>query len=480
MELTGSGGFEPRAGAEFALRRLVESDLIAVVIATMEGITEANGAFLRLVGYREADLAAGGLDWQAMTPPEWAPADQAALAALQATGSCAPFRKEYWRKDGSRVPVEIGAVVLSWEPLQWACFIRDVSAEQRAEAAARQAAELAALAAALGQAATVTEVAQVLRPHLRQAVGANMATIIEAVPRRGVLRFVDLQGMPTEVARQWTEFDARLDSPAGRAWRGANPVFFGDPKTLDTEFSHLAAARTDAGIGSCLAAPLITGGKVTGVLAVTWTEPRQLSPAEQQFLAAVAGYAAQALERARPYEAEYTVAHQLQRSLLPQVPAALPGVSIGTGYRPAEPGYDVGGDWYDVFELPGGKVACAAGDVVGHDLHAAVAMSRLQLLLRHAASSGADPAAVLAALDAACPAITGTDFATIAYAQYDPAAQTLTYACAGHPPPLLADGTTVTYLDGGRSGPVGFGGPRSHVSVNVPDGSVLGGASFSA
>src|SRR5512135_2008182 len=108
-------------GPEAALRRLAESDLIAVVTATMEGITEANGAFLRLVGYSEADLAAGALDWQAMTPPEWAPAGQAALAELLATGSCTPFRKEYWRKDGSRVPVEVGAVVLGWEPLRWAC-----------------------------------------------------------------------------------------------------------------------------------------------------------------------------------------------------------------------------------------------------------------------------------------------------------------------------------------------------------------------
>jgi serine phosphatase RsbU (regulator of sigma subunit) len=279
--------------------------------------------------------------------------------------------------------------------------------------------------------------------------------------------------MPEEMARQWTEFDARLDSPAVRAWHGGKPVFFGDPEALDAQFPHLAAARTDAGIGSCLAAPLIAAGKVTGVLAVTWTEPRQLSPAQQQFLAAVAGYAAQALERARLFEAEYTVAHELQRSLLPQVPAALPGVSIGTGYRPAEPGYDVGGDWYDVFELADGKIGCAAGDVVGHDLQAAVAMGRLQLLLRHAASSGGDPASVLSELDAACPAITGTDFVTIAYAEYDPASQTLTYACAGHPPPLLADGRTVSYLDDGRSGPVGLGGPRSQASVRVPRGSIL-------
>jgi PAS domain S-box-containing protein len=460
------------AGAGDALRRLAESGLIAVVAATRDKITEANGAFLRLVGYSRADLA-GGLDWQAITPPEWAAADQVALAELEATGSCVPFRKEYWHKDGSRVPVEISAVELAREPLRWACFIRDVSAEQRAEAVAQRVAELAALTAALAQAATVAEVARALTAHLRQAVDANLATIIEAVPRRAVLRFVDLQGVPEELYREWGEFDASLDSPAVRAWRGGEPVFFGDPEALDAEFPHLAAIRADTGTGSCLAAPLITAGKVTGVLAVTWAEPRQHGPVQQQFLAAVAGYAAQALERARLYDAEYTVAHQLQRSLLPQLPGALPGVSIGTAYRPAEQGHDVGGDWYDAFELPGGKIGCAAGDVVGHDMHAAIAMGRLQLLLRHAAFSGADPAGVLAALDAACPALTGTDFATIAYAEYDPAAQTLTYACAGHPPPLLANGTTVTYLDGGRSAVAGMGGPWSQATLKVPHGSML-------
>lgn len=78
-------------------------------------------------------------------------------------------------------------------------------------------------------------------------------------------------------------------------------------------------------------------------------------------------------------------------------------MGIGTRYRPAQRGHEVGGDWYDVFELPDGKIGCAAGDVAGHDLAAAVAMGRLQLLLRYTARSGAQPAAVLAALDQACP-----------------------------------------------------------------------------
>jgi PAS domain S-box-containing protein len=278
--------------ADAALRRLAEYGPIAVVTATREKITRANGAFLRLVGYSETDLAAGRIDWRAMTPPEWTAADQAALAELEKAGSCGPFRKEYWHKDGHRVPVETGAVLLSGDPFECVCCIRDASSEREAEQVAQRAAELAALAAALAQAARVTEVAQALAVPLRRAVSASLATLIEADQAREVLRFADLPGVPEEVARQWAEFDASVDSPAARAWHAREPVFFGDPDALDREFPHLAGVRAAAGTGSCLAVPLITGGEVTGVLAVTWPGPRQLSGGEDSFLATVAGYAA--------------------------------------------------------------------------------------------------------------------------------------------------------------------------------------------
>jgi PAS domain S-box-containing protein len=297
----GDGG--SAADADVVLR-LAESGLIAVVTATREQMIWANSAFLRLVGYSEADLAAGRLDWRAMTPPEWVAADQAALTELEGTGRCRPFRKEYWHKDGHRVPVEFGAVVVSRNPLECVCLIRDALSEQQAERAAQWAAELAALAAALAPTATVTEVTQALAVSLRRAVDASLATLIEADPARGMLRFADLDGVPREVARQWTEFDASLDSPAARARKAHEPVFFGNPDALDREFPQLAGARAASDTGSCLAVPLISGGQVTRVLAVTWPWPRQLSAGEEAFLATVAGYAAQALERARLFEAE--------------------------------------------------------------------------------------------------------------------------------------------------------------------------------
>ena len=474
-ELAGSGGLKPEAGPEAALRRLAESDLIAVVTATMEGITEANGAFLRLVGYSEADLAAGALDWQAMTPPEWVPVGQAALAELLATGSCTPFRKEYWRKDGSRVPVEVGAVVLGWEPLHWACFIRDASAEQQAKEAAQQAAELAALAAELSQAVTVADVAQALAGWLRRAVGAKLAILVEADPRRPVLRYVNLHDVPDEVTRQWTELDATLDSPAVRAWRSGKPVFFADPQTIDAQFPHLAAARIAAGTGSCLAEPLITGGKVTGVLTATWPEPRQLSPAQQQFLATVAGYAAQALRWVRRFEAEHAVAHQLQQAMLRPVGNADARVEVNAVYRPATTDLEVGGDWYDVLTVTGECMALIVGDVVGHGIRAASAMGQLRSALRGLVLAGLQPAAALEALDKFASAVPDAQFSTCLVAFLDARHESLTVSVAGHMPPLIIDARgKPSFFEDAQDPPLGFAdAARKTASLEFPVGSTI-------
>lgn len=146
---------------------------------------------------------------------------------------------------------------------------------KQAEEATQQAAELAALAAELSQAVTMADVAQALAGRLRQALGAKLAVLVEAVPGRSALRYVNLHDVPEELARQWPELDATDDSPAVRAWRTGKPVFFADPDVMDAELPHLAVTRAAAGTGACLATPLITGGKVTGVLTVTWPEPQQ-------------------------------------------------------------------------------------------------------------------------------------------------------------------------------------------------------------
>jgi PAS domain S-box-containing protein len=100
-----------RSDARF--RKLVQSSLIGVMVARLDGsILEANDAFLSIIGYSRADLEAGRVRWDALTPPEHRPADERAIQQLGATGTCQPWEKEYIHKDGHRVPVLVGVTML--------------------------------------------------------------------------------------------------------------------------------------------------------------------------------------------------------------------------------------------------------------------------------------------------------------------------------------------------------------------------------
>ena len=128
--------------SEARFRRLADSGMIGIKVGDGEGrIVAANDAFLALVGYSREDLAAGRLNWAAMTPPEYAAQDARAVEQLQATGACTPFEKEYVRKDGSRVPILIGGAALEEEEgvaHTSIFFVLDLSEQKRAEEALRE------------------------------------------------------------------------------------------------------------------------------------------------------------------------------------------------------------------------------------------------------------------------------------------------------------------------------------------------------
>jgi len=127
-------------------RRLVDSNAQGVIFWNMQGqITEANDAFLKLMGYTRAELEAGPIDWFALTPPEWAERDQHALKELATSGVCMPFEKEYLRKDGSRVTVLIGAATFADNPQEGVCFVLDLTERKQIEAQFRQAQKMEAI-----------------------------------------------------------------------------------------------------------------------------------------------------------------------------------------------------------------------------------------------------------------------------------------------------------------------------------------------
>jgi PAS domain S-box-containing protein len=119
---------------EGRIRRLIDSDVQGVMFWNSKGeITAGNDAFLRIVGYTREDLEAGRVGWAAMTPPEYAHLDRRSLEELAATGICMPFEKEYLRKDGSRVPILLGAAIFEDSPDEGVCFVHDITERKRVE-----------------------------------------------------------------------------------------------------------------------------------------------------------------------------------------------------------------------------------------------------------------------------------------------------------------------------------------------------------
>jgi PAS domain S-box-containing protein len=124
---------------EARIRRLVDSNIIGIVIGDVQGrIIEANQAFLDIVGYAREDLVSGRLRWTELTPAEWRDADDQALAQLKAAGTVQPREKEYFRKDGSRVPVLVGATTFGDRQDQGVAFVLDLTERKRADYLTRQ------------------------------------------------------------------------------------------------------------------------------------------------------------------------------------------------------------------------------------------------------------------------------------------------------------------------------------------------------
>jgi PAS domain S-box-containing protein len=124
---------------EARIRRLVDSNIIGIVIWNFDGrIVDANDAFLRIVGYGREDLKAGRLSWMELTPPEWSDRTDRALLELRVDGAVQPDEKEYFRKDGSRVPVLVGRAVFEGNSNEGVGFVLDLTEHKRAEAEARQ------------------------------------------------------------------------------------------------------------------------------------------------------------------------------------------------------------------------------------------------------------------------------------------------------------------------------------------------------
>lgn len=209
---------------------------------------------------------------------------------------------------------------------------------------------------------------------------------------------------------------------------------------------HLRVLR-EVGLRSVMVVPLVARGQTLGAMTfVTAESDRRYGHEDLELAEALASRTAVAIDNARMYAHERSIAETLQRSLLPERLPEIPGVRAAARYLPGA-AEAIGGDWYDMFVLPGGKVGLVMGDVAGRGVPVASLMGQLRTSLRAYAVDGYPPADVVARLN---DLIEPGHMATLVYLMLDPVTWTVTYSNAGHLPPLVAEADgTVRFLEGG-------------------------------
>ena len=190
-----------------------------------------------------------------------------------------------------------------------------------------------------------------------------------------------------------------------------------------------------------IAAPVFMRGEWAGLFVVQQTDrPRAWTPDEVLLMTSIADMLALALENARQYTREHRVADMLQAAFLPDIPDHLLGLDLAKAYSPGLNEAQVGGDLYDAFALPDGRVALVIADVSGKGLGAAVQTATVKYSLRAFAAEAAAPGLVLRRLNRTLrneASGLGEHFVTLFYAVYDPATGRVTYASAGHEAQLI-------------------------------------------
>lgn len=255
---------------------------------------------------------------------------------------------------------------------------------------------------------------------------------------------------------------------AGRIAASREPVILNQVNRA-TVRNQLLVER---GIRSLLGVPLFGGGRVIGVLHVGSLSGRQFTAEDAALLQLAADRAAVAVQSLLTQE-DRQAAVALQGSLLPWALPEVPGTGLAARYVTGSG--IVGGDWYDVFVLPDGKLGLVVGDVAGSGLPAAVIMGRMRSALRAYVLETGDPAAALGKLDRKMHYFEPEVMATVLYGVYEPRSGELTLSSAGHLPPVLVASGRADRVPVSPDLPIGVaeGASRRSVVISVPPDGLL-------
>jgi serine phosphatase RsbU (regulator of sigma subunit) len=308
---------------------------------------------------------------------------------------------------------------------------------------------------------------QALLDRVKEVFQADTAAVLLLDGPAGQLVATAASGLEEEV-RQGVRIPLGTGF-AGRVAADREPVIL-------TTVDHTTVRNpllVDRGIRSLLGVPLLSGGKVIGVLHVGSLSGRAFGQRDAELLQMAADRAAHALQSLMAQD-DALAAMALQRSLLPTALPVVPGLDLAARYVAGSG--SVGGDWYDVFTLPDGRLGVVVGDVAGSGLGAAVIMGRMRSALRAYVLETTDPATALRMLDRKIQYFEPDAMATVLYGIYTPGTGEFTVSSAGHLPPVLA-------APGGPAGslplqpdpPIGTADdpPRRSLTTVIPPGAFL-------
>ncbi len=473
--------------SEERYRSLVQAGAQVVWVTTPDGgIAEDSPEWRLITGQTAEEYLRDG--WLEAIHPDDAERVRAAWRECIRDGKVFDCRYRVRTRTGSYRHYDVRAVPIERDGkiVEWIGACTDVTAQREAEemrgrlteqlsAAALRTARLQQATSMLAEAMTVEQVVQVITEVGRSAIGAERSAVAILDKDRLRLQTINPAGLPSSPGAPAGDLPLSAHSVMTSAIQMRRPVLLESPEALRKYF----AGKADVDVflrhsdeKAWVGLPLLSSGLSLGALRFSFTRTRQITEEERVFLEALAGQCALALERATLYEREHKTAETLQRSLLLESLPVVPGVHLAARCRPVTQNMEIGGDWFDAFRLPDGRLAVATGDVMGKGLTAAAGMGRVRNALRALALTDPRPAAVLAGLDRLFLATEQEEqVTTVAYLVVDPATGDGVAGNAGHLPPLLLSPDAPPRLDPAAAGtPLGWASPRSQYAFRLPPG----------
>ncbi|MFF9241148.1 SpoIIE family protein phosphatase [Streptomyces sp. NPDC014801] len=288
--------------------------------------------------------------------------------------------------------------------------------------------------AALAHARTVQDVIDVLK-DTHGLVHLGAASLVMGLVEAGRIRLIAEGPVGSFVPGTRV---TRIDEPypMSEVVRTLSPRFIESPEEFAAHYPILWPHITGLHITSAAYLPLIVQARPIGAMGLLYNDRRGFTQEERNIFVALGSSIAQSLQRAMFYEEEKDIAQGLQQAMLPRTIPSVPGADVAVRYRAGSAGgllgRDIGGDWYDLIPLPGGRVGAVIGDVQGHDTHAAAVMGQLRIVLRAYAAEGHTPATVMARASVFLHELDTDRFATCLYAEADLGTGVVQVVRAGH------------------------------------------------